>query len=111
MGVERFNADPFPLDRRAEAWNIALEALGLETVGDVLPSGGRLLRFQAPQATEFLLFIAGPLALVRLATATDHAWLGLPLDGAMRLSDNITVRERELVFWPAGIGGLFEVPR
>lgn len=111
MGVERFNADLFPLDHRAEAWNSALDSVGLATVGDEIPSGGRLLRHRAPQGTEFVLLISGSLALARLPTARDHAWLGLPLDGLVHLPDKTAVRERDIVCWPAGVGALFEVPR
>ena len=101
MSVDRFNTDPFPLDQRAAAWDGALRPVGLASQPDSAPIDGRRL---SHTPTGLVLINTGPQFLRR--TGKELAQLGLLLEGRAVLAGGETVRERDLLYWPAGTGPL-----
>ncbi|HUC17588.1 MAG TPA: acetamidase/formamidase family protein [Acetobacteraceae bacterium] len=111
MAVERFSTDPFPLDQRA-AWGDALRKIGLASGTGSSPPDGRLLHCLAPGGTEIALITGGPQSLWRAPpTRNDRPgdeklWLGTLLEGMASLPGEESVREGELLYWPAAAGPL-----
>ena len=100
-----FATDPFPLDRRLEAWREALAEAGLVADAEFSPPHGRLLRDGAPLGTELVLITAGLQRLRRSAEpASDRPWLGTLLEGTAKLPGGDVARAHDLLHWPSAPG-------
>ena len=107
MDNRGFATDPFPLERRPDAWGEALAEVGLASDAEHGPPEGRLLKFNAPFGTELVLLTAGPQSLRRSAEpVSDRPWLGTLLEGAARLPGAGIARTRDLLHWPPAPGPL-----
>ncbi len=107
MTIEWFSTDPFPVDQRTSTWEQALSQVGIVAQPESAVPEGRLLRHCAPQGSEIVLIAGGPQRLLRAPPAGNtQGWLGTLLEGAARLQDDATVRERDLVCWPPAAGPL-----
>lgn len=88
MAVERFDTDPYPLERRAGSWSEALRHTGLELADEPQPPNGKSWSHMGQHGARFAL-VAGDAGLFQRSRPIQagHLLLTAMLEGAALLPD------------------------